>query len=144
MDLKKLNWYKWFEVFLLSIYVQGVEHVFIVGVAGAVPHYTDYDQHVRLGDVVLSAPQKQGQRFGKEQQIKSHQFNGSIVINKNCFQVHLSVLWKPEGKIEWRVTIRDSILVSSGSWITRYCTNASRQGRCNLVHLTQIWRRFDA
>jgi hypothetical protein len=39
-----------------------VEHVFIVGVGGAVPHYTDFDQHVRLGDVVLSAPTKQGQR----------------------------------------------------------------------------------
>ena len=33
---------------------QGVEHVFIVGVGGAVPHYTDFDRHVRLGDVVIS------------------------------------------------------------------------------------------
>jgi hypothetical protein len=43
-----------------------VEHVFIVGVGGAVPHYTDFDQHVRLGDVVLSSPPKQGQRFVQE------------------------------------------------------------------------------
>jgi len=42
---------------------QGVEYVFIVGVGGGVPHYTDYDRHVRLGDVVLSAPTKDGQRF---------------------------------------------------------------------------------
>ena len=27
-----------------SSFVQDVEHVFIVGVAGAVPHYTDFDQ----------------------------------------------------------------------------------------------------
>ncbi|XP_064595166.1 uncharacterized protein LOC135461847 isoform X2 [Liolophura sinensis] len=33
---------------------QNVEHVFLVGVAGGVPHYTDYYKHVRLGDVVLS------------------------------------------------------------------------------------------
>ena len=33
---------------------QGVEHVFVVGVGGAVPHYTDFDRHVRLGDVVIS------------------------------------------------------------------------------------------
>lgn len=33
---------------------QKVDYVFIVGVAGGVPHYTDYNKHVRLGDVVVS------------------------------------------------------------------------------------------
>ncbi|XP_050422076.1 uncharacterized protein LOC126834301 isoform X2 [Adelges cooleyi] len=33
---------------------QRVEHVFVCGVAGGVPHYTDYDKHVKLGDVVVS------------------------------------------------------------------------------------------
>lgn len=28
--------------------------MFVVGVAGGVPHYTDYKRHVRLGDVVVS------------------------------------------------------------------------------------------
>jgi len=42
---------------------QGVEYVLIVGVGGGVPHYTDYARHVRLGDVVLAAPLKDGQRF---------------------------------------------------------------------------------
>ena len=37
-----------------------MEHVFLVGVGGGVPHYTDYDQHVRLGDVVVAAPQASG------------------------------------------------------------------------------------
>ena len=37
--------------------------MFIVGVGGGVPHYTDYARHVRLGDVVLAAPNKEGQRF---------------------------------------------------------------------------------
>ncbi|XP_065566676.1 uncharacterized protein LOC136031218 isoform X4 [Artemia franciscana] len=35
---------------------QAVEHVFLVGVAGGVPHYTDSQRHIRLGDVVVSAP----------------------------------------------------------------------------------------
>ena len=28
----------------------------LVGVAGAVPHFSDYDRHVRLGDIVVSYP----------------------------------------------------------------------------------------
>ncbi|CAD5219609.1 unnamed protein product [Bursaphelenchus xylophilus] len=34
---------------------QAVEHVIIVGVGGGVPHYTDPEQHVKLGDVVVSS-----------------------------------------------------------------------------------------
>uniref|UniRef100_A0A8D8ZKE6 Winged helix-turn-helix domain-containing protein n=1 Tax=Cacopsylla melanoneura TaxID=428564 RepID=A0A8D8ZKE6_9HEMI len=33
---------------------QDVDHVFLVGIGGGVPHYTDYSRHVRLGDVVVS------------------------------------------------------------------------------------------
>ncbi|XP_063981968.1 uncharacterized protein LOC135165006 isoform X2 [Diachasmimorpha longicaudata] len=35
---------------------QKVDYVFLVGVGGGVPHYTDYNKHVRLGDVVVSHP----------------------------------------------------------------------------------------
>ena len=35
---------------------QKVDHVFLVGTAGGVPHYTDYNKHVRLGDVVVATP----------------------------------------------------------------------------------------
>ncbi|XP_064091192.1 uncharacterized protein LOC135204888 isoform X2 [Macrobrachium nipponense] len=41
---------------------QKVEYVFLVGTAGGVPHYTDYNKHVRLGDVVVASP-PEGQRF---------------------------------------------------------------------------------
>lgn len=34
-----------------------IQHVFLVGVGGAVPHYSDHTKHVRLGDVVVSVPQ---------------------------------------------------------------------------------------
>ncbi|XP_059150764.1 uncharacterized protein LOC131937389 [Physella acuta] len=40
---------------LLGTFSQ-VQHVLMVGVGGAVPHYSDYKQHVRLGDVVVSTP----------------------------------------------------------------------------------------
>lgn len=33
---------------------QKVDYVFIVGVGGGIPHYTDFKKHVRLGDVVIS------------------------------------------------------------------------------------------
>jgi nucleoside phosphorylase len=41
---------------------QKVDYVFIVGVAGGIPHYTDFKKHVRLGDVVISSvpPSDQG------------------------------------------------------------------------------------
>lgn len=35
---------------------QRVEHVFLVGLGGGVPHFTDYHSHVRLGDIVVSSP----------------------------------------------------------------------------------------
>lgn len=37
---------------------QKVDYVFLVGVGGGVPHYTNYNKHVRLGDVVISCPGK--------------------------------------------------------------------------------------
>jgi len=37
-----------------------VEHVLLVGVAGGVPHYTDYYKHVRLGDIVMATPNQKG------------------------------------------------------------------------------------
>lgn len=33
---------------------QKVDYVFLVGLGGGVPHYTDWNQHVKLGDVVVS------------------------------------------------------------------------------------------
>jgi nucleoside phosphorylase len=35
---------------------QKVDFVFLIGTGGGVPHFTDYSKHVRLGDVVVSAP----------------------------------------------------------------------------------------
>ena len=35
---------------------QDLEHTLLVGIGGSVPHFTDFDKHSRLGDVVVSAP----------------------------------------------------------------------------------------
>ncbi|KAJ8667280.1 hypothetical protein QAD02_008942 [Eretmocerus hayati] len=42
---------------------QKVDYVFLVGVGGGVPHYTDYKRHVRLGDVVVSCPARLNNKF---------------------------------------------------------------------------------
>ena len=61
-----LDGIKWFALFCFSLHVHctgkfsRVEHVLIVGTGGAVPHFSDYDRHVRLGDVVVSAPRSPG------------------------------------------------------------------------------------
>lgn len=44
---------------LLGIF-QRIEHVFLVGCAGGVPHYSDYTRHPRRGDVVVSFPDSSG------------------------------------------------------------------------------------
>ena len=51
------NWVKCFTRFCVRAgKFSRLEHVLIVGTAGAVPHYTDYGRHVRLGDIVVSVP----------------------------------------------------------------------------------------
>ncbi|XP_012271402.1 uncharacterized protein LOC105694878 isoform X2 [Orussus abietinus] len=42
---------------------QKVDYVFLVGVGGGVPHYTDYNKHVRLGDVVVSHPTPYSKKY---------------------------------------------------------------------------------
>jgi hypothetical protein len=44
------------KIKIVSGTFQQVEYVFLVGVGGGVPHYTDESRHVRLGDVVVSHP----------------------------------------------------------------------------------------
>ena len=42
--------------FIITDIFTGIELVILLGVAGAVPNYTDCLKHVRLGDVVVSGP----------------------------------------------------------------------------------------
>ena len=46
--------YKYFPFFLSTGTFSKVEHVLLVGVAGGVPHLTDFTKHVHIGDIVVS------------------------------------------------------------------------------------------
>ncbi|CAD1481016.1 unnamed protein product, partial [Heterotrigona itama] len=48
---------------LLGSTFQKVDFVFLIGIGGGVPHYTDYNKHVRLGDVVISHPAPFNKKF---------------------------------------------------------------------------------
>uniref|UniRef100_A0A915PWD2 Nucleoside phosphorylase domain-containing protein n=1 Tax=Setaria digitata TaxID=48799 RepID=A0A915PWD2_9BILA len=64
---------------------QHVEHVFIVGVGGGVAHYTDATRHVRLGDVVVSAPDPNSYVFSHAYTVDrvTEHVNGFLVRNWN-------------------------------------------------------------
>ena len=44
---------------------QHVQHVFIVGCAGGIPHYTDAKKHIRRGDIVVGYPNEEDYIYGK-------------------------------------------------------------------------------
>jgi len=68
-----------------------VEYVFLVGVCGGVPHYTDYYNHVRLGDVIVSSPNQKGQVFI---------YCDKIVQDKNRGQLqYMLKSWAPQDNL---------------------------------------------
>lgn len=65
---------------------QKVDYVFLVGVGGGVPHYTDYSRHVRLGDIVVSAPPSgKNYIYAYCEQAKRHE-NGSCSFETKTWQ----------------------------------------------------------
>lgn len=57
---------------------QEIEHVFIVGVGGSVPHFTDYYKHTRLGDVIISKVDSSGNIYYYCDKILQDPKDGSI------------------------------------------------------------------
>ncbi|KHJ84927.1 hypothetical protein OESDEN_15353 [Oesophagostomum dentatum] len=64
---------------------QNIEHVFVVGVGGAVPHFTDAKRHARLGDVIVSASRPDAYIFSYDLIIdrKTEAFSGFAVRRWN-------------------------------------------------------------
>eukprot|EP00090_Calanus_glacialis_P045143 TRINITY_DN8213_c0_g1_i2.p1 TRINITY_DN8213_c0_g1~~TRINITY_DN8213_c0_g1_i2.p1 ORF type:complete len:565 (+),score=205.78 TRINITY_DN8213_c0_g1_i2:81-1775(+) len=91
---------------------QAVEYVFIVGVGGGVPHYTDYARHVRLGDVVLAAPNKDGQRF-------IYQYCQAAEVKQSGEVVFETKSWCPP---ELSLQLIGEQLAMAGSWQDNYMT----------------------
>jgi len=89
---------------------QGVEYVLIVGVGGGVPHYTDYSRHVRLGDVVLAAPNKEGQRF-------IYQYCQAAEVRQGGEVVFETKSWCPP---ELQLQLLGEELVNDRSWLEGY------------------------
>jgi len=71
---------------LLGIF-QRVEHVILVGCAGAVPHYSDYTRHARRGDIIVSFPEKASSEDESQDFVYAHfdlqkTQTGSQIISK--------------------------------------------------------------
>ena len=72
-----------------------MEHVFLVGVGGGVPHYTDYYKHGRLGDVVVSTPNDAGYMYIYCDAIKYDE-SGKVQYMRKC--------WAPQDAIIQQLT----------------------------------------
>lgn len=83
-----------------------VEHVLLVGVAGGVPHYTDYYKHVRLGDIVMATPNPKGYMYI---------FCDKIQHDKDSGQMQYALKsWSPHDMTIQRIfeTIQEEYVVS--------------------------------
>ncbi|KAH8397887.1 hypothetical protein KR222_004800 [Zaprionus bogoriensis] len=93
---------------------QKVDYVFIVGVAGGVPHYTDYKKHVRLGDVVISYVDKQRALINSKEKPYVYVYKcGEDVktyfpVNDSLQQIAESLQANMEVKRPWEVYLRDA------------------------------------
>ncbi|XP_067639492.1 uncharacterized protein [Eurosta solidaginis] len=95
---------------------QKVDYVFVVGVAGGVPHYTDFKKHVRLGDVVISYVDKQRALLSKSKE-KPYVYvykSGEDVktyfpINDSLQQIAESLQANMEAKRPWDTYLREGL-----------------------------------
>jgi hypothetical protein len=62
---------------------QQIQHVFLIGCAGGVPHYTDTNKHVRRGDIIVGYPNEEDYVYGKYYNNKKSSV--FILINANIF-----------------------------------------------------------
>ena len=70
---------------------QKVDFVFIVGVAGGIPHYTDYNKHVRLGDVVISSADQNRQHLTNGDSHKADKPYCYVYSNSDDFKTYFPV-----------------------------------------------------
>ncbi|XP_023169266.2 uncharacterized protein LOC111598308 isoform X1 [Drosophila hydei] len=93
---------------------QKVDYVFIVGVAGGVPHYTDYKKHVRLGDVVISYVDKQRALINSKEKPYVYVYKTGedaktyFPVNDSLQQIAESLQANMELKRPWETYLRDA------------------------------------
>ncbi|CAF3180281.1 unnamed protein product [Rotaria socialis] len=69
---------------------QYVQHVFLVGCAGGIPHYTDANKHIRRGDIIVGYPNEEDYVYGiyeAEQSVEGYEFVSTCYKPKN-FQLY--------------------------------------------------------
>ncbi|CAF0887766.1 unnamed protein product [Rotaria sordida] len=69
---------------------QYVQHVFIIGCAGGIPHYTDVNKHIRRGDIIVGYPNDEDYVYGiyeAEQSVEGYEFISTCYKPKN-FQLY--------------------------------------------------------
>ncbi|XP_053949615.1 uncharacterized protein LOC128857850 isoform X3 [Anastrepha ludens] len=94
---------------------QKVDYVFIVGVAGGVPHYTDFKKHVRLGDVVISYVDKQRALLSKNEKPYVYVYKSGedvktyFPINDSLQQIAEGLQANMEVKRPWDTYLREGL-----------------------------------
>ncbi|XP_017482391.1 PREDICTED: uncharacterized protein LOC108371348 isoform X4 [Rhagoletis zephyria] len=94
---------------------QKVDYVFVVGVAGGVPHYTDYKKHVRLGDVVVSYVEKQRALLSKNEKPYVYVYKSGddvktyFPINDSLQQIAEGLQANMELKRPWDTYLREGL-----------------------------------
>lgn len=94
---------------------QKVDYVFIVGVAGGVPHYTDYKKHVRLGDVVISYVDKNKALLGRTEKPYVYVYSSGedlktyFPVNDCLQQIAENLQSSMESKRPWEEYLKDGL-----------------------------------
>lgn len=98
---------------------QKVDYVFLIGVGGGVPHFTDYTKHVRLGDVVVSAP-TESQKFvylycdkAVEKETGGIEFETRGWIPSSLILQEIACQLQAEGEDEWAQAAEEGMQILS-------------------------------
>lgn len=101
---------------------QKVDYVFIVGLAGGIPHYTDYKKHVRLGDVVIASMSENqktalealGQQKGAKPYCYVYSNQGEVKtyypIDDGLQAIGKTLQLNDDGKKPWEVYIKEGLI----------------------------------
>ncbi|XP_055538055.1 uncharacterized protein LOC129725766 isoform X6 [Wyeomyia smithii] len=101
---------------------QKVDYVLIVGLAGGIPHYTDYKKHVRLGDVAISFLSENNRSLLEttEPKITSEPYcyvysnQGEIKtyypVDDGLQKIGKSLQMNEDGKKPWEIYIKEGLI----------------------------------
>jgi hypothetical protein len=104
-----------------------IEHVFLLGVGGGIPHFTDDKSHVRLGDIVVSKPEFSGGALYTMCTGVDQDSSGGMSFNTQTWSARDDMLQKiinkyeeqqkknPGGELEWETYLEEGFQELEGS-----------------------------